>query len=288
MNLTRYKSFVVNAPRIDGTNVVVDAGAATNAPDGMIVVNDTAGKFLFAFQKKNAEFQIIPAASEVRQVVEITFPTIIAYTKYTIIREQSPLALVGRDASQYVNTKKYSYTSPAVLGAGATEKTNAINTLVAKINADDSNFATAANKSAGGLILQITEDAGYGLLPSYPGPASWMCTNCAVGTYALTPGKVALGNGTVMLARQAIWNIDKTWLRSGKLEYNFDATLPTSGKTYTTLIITEKYNVKDHFNSDPNIVSDILVYIDNDDAHNVNNFLWMIGVPGYTQYTPQG
>lgn len=290
MNHTRNKVFVINAPTIDGDQVLVDTGAA-NSPTafGMISVNTTAGKLAFAFQKANATFNVIPSAAEVQQVVEITFPAIVAGATYQVVREVNPGYMAGRDANYYPNIKKYKYTAPAILGAAGTEKTNAINALVAKINADDSNHATAANKSAGNLILQITEDAGYGLTPSYPGPCSWSMTNAVVAAYTLhTPGTIALGAGPVMLANKAEWTLDKTQLRRGCLEYNFDSDLPGSTKTYTTLIITEKYARKDHFDSDPNISKDIIVYIDEVDANNLNDFLWKLGVDGYRQYTPVG
>lgn len=272
---TRRKVFVINAPAAAGANVV------KSTEMNLLTIVD-GGKLVVACNLAGYSAAAIAPAAEVRQVVKFTIPTVVASKKYVLTREPNPLYMACRDANFYLNTKRYHYVAPATLGTGADEIHNLIDALVAKVNADSSNMA-AATATDTNTTLTITEDAGYGLSPSYPGPFVWTLTEVPSSGYTLTPGKAAVGDGNVMLAQQAVWTIDKTMLRSGQLEYNFDNTKPIAGKTYDTVIITEEYGMNDHFAAKPNIKNEILLYIDTTDANNAQNFQYALGVPGVTQ-----
>lgn len=276
----RRKVFVINTTAADGGNAVIDTGAANSPnPFGMNSLIES-GKLIVAWQKKNSSVVALDSVAEARQVLNLTVTNVVPGQKYTLIREAPAQYLIGRDANQYGNTKRYSWTAPAVIADQAVAKAALIAAIIAKVNADSSNYATADSSDGGIANLRITEQAGYGLLPSYPGPASWMMTSAAgeITHVLTTPGKIARGNGNVMLANRAIWTLDGTSIRSGEEVYNFDGTsLPVSGKTYCTFVITEKYSMTDHGGTTPDAGNEIIVYVDETTAAHITSLKTALG-----------
>lgn len=269
----RRKVFVINTTADTGANMV------DSAHMNLISIVES-GKLLFAFNRAGKTVTAIDSVAEAVQVLNLTIGTLVAGQKYTLKRVAPVLALASRDANFPVNTKSYSWTAPAIISNQATERAALIAAILAKVNADSSNYATADSSDGGVANLRITENAGYGLLPTYPGPASWMMT--AAGTeithVLTTPGKIAIGNGTVMLANRAQWTLDGRWMKSGEEVYNFDSTLPTSGKTYCTFIIKEKYGMADHGNVQADISDEILLYVDETTADHIADLKTALGV----------
>lgn len=261
---TRRKVFVINTTAASGGNVVDSAHM-----DKISIVE--SGKLLFAFNRAGKVVTAFDSVAEAVQVLNLTITNVVAGHKYTLVRNAPIMGQASRDANFPGNTKRYSYTASAIIADQAVEKAALIAAILAKVNADSSNYATADSSDGGVANLRITENAGYGLLPTYPGPASWMMT--AAGTeithVLTTPGKAGIGIGTVMLANRAQWTYDGRSIKAGEECYNFDNTLPTSGKTYCTFVIKEKYNMADHGNVIPNIESEILLYVDETTAAHI-------------------
>lgn len=278
---TRRKVYVLNTVAAAGANVTLDAAS------GLGYVKDGNNVTLTGFNLAGKSAIKIPYAAEVQQVITLTLGLFAANTKYTVIREANVLDQKGRDANFYGNTKKFSWTSPAVVADTAASKAAVWDAfgaaIAAKINADTSAYAAAVYTAATftgetmdtAATLVITESAGYGLIPSYSGPASWLGTsfNTTDITQTMTAGKPAVGLGSVMLAKQAVWTLDKTCVRSGELMYNFDSTLPEAAKHYDTVILTDKGNVPDHGNDMPNLPCEIIFYLDNTTSANNTAFL---------------
>lgn len=281
----RRKVFVINELEAAGANFLVDTGLSNSpAPMGQNAVVNASGNILFNYNQTGSKVSAIDAHTEVAQVVKMTLGTLLVNQKYTVVREVNPLYLAGRDANFYTNTKRYSYTTPATIANQATEKLAMLTALIAKINNDSSNYATATATDAN-TSLTITESGNYGLVPSNPGPAFWMMTGYAAEiTHTLTPGTIAVGNGNVMLYNRATWTKDGQWLVSGELAYNFDNTLPVSGKTYTTFVFRTKYGMQDHGGRVPNLTDEIILYADDSDVTKLNALKDAIGV-AYTTTT---
>ena len=275
------KVFVLNALKAAGANVLVDTGLANSpAPFGLISIVDATSNNLVSFPKKDFQAIKIAKSDEVRQVSTITLPTLVAGVKYSLTRQPNLSYMAGRDANYFTNLKTYTYV--AGTDTAANEKAKQIASITAKVNADTTNLATASSTTG---VLIITESAGYGLLPTYPGPAFWMLTNVGATAHALTPGVVANGRGDIMLAQQAVWTPDKKWLRSGDLKYNFDKVLPLANLTYDTIVITVKSQSQDHTASDPNLTSEIILYVNDADAA-LQAFEYALSVKGVVAPTP--
>lgn len=266
----RRRVYVINTTVANGGNLKVDTGASNSPnPYGINSLVDSNGKLVVAWNKQGATYETADTVAETRQALVLTLGDLVPGQKYTLIREANPLYMAGRDANYYGNTKRYSWTAPAVIADQAASKAAMIVAILAKVNADASNYAVATSTNNTDNIT-ITENAGYGLLPSYPGPARWMMTSAAGEiTHVLTAGKVAVNNGNVMLANKAEWTLDKVNLRSGELDYNFGDVLPVGGKTYVKLTITEKYSMVDHGGTKPDLGNQIIVYINDETAADI-------------------
>jgi hypothetical protein len=287
----RRKVFVLNLPGDTAANLIKSTDTGGTGPYGInqIVDSSSPAKLLFGFNSAGFTATKVIAAAETRQVVKFIPGTLVAGHKYTVVREAPILASLGRDANGYQNTKRYSWTAPTVITDQAASRAAMIAALVSKINADSTNFAVASavtyvapvGADPGPEVVEvtaklvITEAAGYGLLRSYPGPASWMMIGSGTEiTHELTtPGKPAVGYGTIMLANRCQWTMDGRFIKSGQEIYNFDNDLPVSGKTYTTIIITEKYGMTDHDGIVPAKTNEIILYVDNATSNYVDDLI---------------
>ena len=275
----RRKVFVINTTADTGGNLIISTNLVNSpAPYGINNIIES-GKLLFGYNKAGATIVAIDSAAEVRQAVSMTTGTLVAGQKYTLIRESNPMGMLGRDANYYGNIKKYTWQAPAVIADQATSRTALINAIIAKVNADTSNFATASTTDGSTANLTITEAAGYGLLPSYPGPANWMMTGAGTEIiHAYTAGKQSVGYGNFMLANRCLWTLDGTRIKSGSDIFNFDNGLPVSTKTYCTFIITEYYGMKDHNREIPTLSDEILLYVDETTADHIANLKTAFGI----------
>jgi hypothetical protein len=295
----RRKVFVLNLPGDTAANYIKGTDSGGSGPYGInqIVDSSSPAKLLFGFNSAGFTATHTHAAAAVAQVLTLTPGTLVAGQKYTLVREAPILASLGRDANGYQNTKRYSWTAPTTITDQAASRAAMIAAILAKVNADSTNFATAtkvdyvapvaADAEADPPVVEvvevlakliITESSSYGLLPSYPGPASWMMIGAGTEiTHALTAGKEPVGIGTEMLANRCQWTKDGRFIKSGYEIYNFDNDLPVSGKTYTTIIITEKYGMTDHDGIVPAKTNEIILYVDNATSNYVDDLITALG-----------
>jgi len=250
----RRKVFVLNGTEATHANVV--SASATNPLEA--IVDGSPRELICAWLAKGFTYKAIDAVAETAQIVSIAIGTVVSGQKYTVERQPNPMALLSRDANFPANTKKY------ILTAGSATKKTLIDDFIALINADANNFAVASSTGPD-TSLVITEDGGYGLNKDNPGPAFWRMysTAATVLTYSVTPAVVPVGLGTVMLYNKAVWTPDGKWIMSGEERYNFDKTLPVAGSSYTTLIISAKYPLQDHDQTVPDLIDEIVLYVDN-------------------------
>jgi hypothetical protein len=268
---TRRKVYVLNAPEDTRANLVA---ASTTGIPMMSVQDGSPRELICAWVAKGFTAEVIAAVAESLQVVVFTMSgDLIVNTKYSLVRQVNPEYAKGRDLNNYQNQQVYSYTTPAVIGSQATTKEALADAIVTAVAADHlRNHAVITHD--GGTSFTVTEDAGYGLSVDYPGPATWYMIQVAGEIVATSSelGHKAIGDGDEMLFNQAVWTLDKTQLRSGLLEYNFDNTLPTAGKLYTTCIIKANYAMVDHDQTVPNLKDEIILYVDETSADYLENF----------------